>query len=191
MNYTTLENLFSSTHKLSIIKFFIRNRDDFYDGVDIAKLLGVRKNVFDKEAKRLVADDFLKCKKSGKEKFYALNDKFYLAGELKNLIDKAVSISEKDLIAGLKKIGKVQLAVISGIFINREDSRADMMVIGKISPKKLDKFVKSVESKIGKELNFTVMTTEELKYRYKMFDRFVRDILELPHKKLISKIKLK
>lgn len=191
MNYTTLENLFSSTHKLGIIKFFIRNREDFFNGADIAKLLGIRKNVFDKEAKRLAADDFLKCKKSGRENLYALNEKFYLTGELKNLIDKAVSIPEKDLIVGLKKIGKVQLAVISGIFINREDSRADMMVVGKISPKKLDKFVKSIESKIGKELNFAVMTTEELKYRYKMFDRFVHDILELPHKKLISKIKLK
>lgn len=191
MNYATLENLFSSANKLSIIKFFIRNRDDFFSGSGIAKFLGIRRNVFEKEAKRLADDNFLKCKKSGREKLYALNEKFYLLCELKNLVDKAVSVPDKELISGLKKIGKVQLAIVSGIFINKDDSRADMMIVGKVSPKKLDKFIKSAGSKIGKELNFVVMTSEEFKYRYKMFDRFVHDILELPHKKLISKIKLK
>lgn len=191
MNYATLENLFSNANKFGIIKFFIRNGNIFFNGADVAKFLGIRKNIFEKEAKRLMADSFLKFKRSGREKLYALNDKFYLTGELKNLIDKAISATDKELVTGLKKIGKVQLAVISGIFINKDNSRADMMVVGKVSPKKLDKFVRDIESKIGKELNFAVMTTDEFKYRYKMFDRFVYDMLELPHRKLISKIKIK
>lgn len=191
MNYVTLENLFSSANKLSIIKFFIRNFGDFFSGYDVAKFLGMRRNVFEKEAKRLVDNNFLKYKKRGKENIYALNEKFYLICELKNLIESSVSVSDKELISGLRKIGKVQLVVVSGVFINKDDSRADMMIVGKVSPKKIDKFIKMVGSKIGKELNFVVMTSEEFKYRYKMFDRFVHDVLELPHKKIISKIKLK
>lgn len=191
MNYPTLENLFSSSNKLRIIKFFIRNPDSFHDIADAAKLLVIRKNIFNNEAKRLSADGFLKSKRSGRSKFYMINDHFYLINELKNLIESAVSVGDDELVLNLKKAGKIQLALASGVFINKSDSRADLVVVGKISPKKMENFIKYIESRVGKELNFVVMTPEEFKYRYKMFDRFVRDILEMPHKKLISKIKLK
>lgn len=191
MNYPTLENLFSNSNKLRIIKFFIRNPDSFHDIADAAKLLVIRKNIFDNEAKRLSADGFLKSKRSGRSKFYMINDRFYLINELKNLIESAVSVGDDELVLNLKKAGKIQLALASGVFINKSDSRADLVVVGKISPKKMENFIKHIESRVGRELNFVVMTPEEFKYRYKMFDRFVHDILEMPHKKLISKIKLK
>lgn len=186
----TLENLFSSINKIRVIKFFIRNPEGFFEKSEIAKMLNIHKDIIAKETKQLWSDGFLKFRKKGRIQTYSLNDKFYLYPEIENLINKAISISDKELISGLKKIGKVHLAVVSGIFIDSNDSRADIMIVGKISPLKLNRFIKFVESQIGKELNFAVLTTEEFKYRYKMFDRFVRDMMELPHKKLISKIKL-
>lgn len=191
MNYPTLENLFSSANKIRIIKFFIRNPDGFHNVADAAKLLAIRKNVFDNEARRLSADGFLKFKRGGREKSYMLNNRFYLYDELKSIIENAISIGDDELVAKLKRTGKIQLALVSGVFINKEDSRADIVVVGKVSPKKMENLIKYAESQVGKELNFALMAPEEFKYRYKMFDRFVHDILEMPHKKLISKIKLK
>lgn len=191
MKYPTLENLFANVNRLRIIKFFIRNPDGFYNIADAAKLLTVRKNIFDNEAKRLSADGFLKFKRSGREKFYMLNNRFYLLGELKNLVENAISLNDDELASNLKKAGKIQLALASGVFINKQDSRADLVVVGKVSSKKMGNFIKYIESYVGRELNFVLMTPEEFKYRYKMFDRFVHDILEMPHRKIISKIKLK
>src|SRR3989344_2750901 len=188
--YPPIEDLFSDINKIRIIRYFIRNPEGFFEKSEIAKRLGMRKNIFEKESKLFTLINFLKTKKSGKSKFYALNIKFYLYPEMKNLIERSISISDEELILKLKGVGRGWLALAAGIFINKEDSRADMMIVGKIKPSKLDKFIKFVEAKIGRELNFVMMTPEEFKYRHKMFDRFVHDMLESPHKKLISKIRL-
>lgn len=188
--FPTIEDLFSDVNKLRVIKFFIRNSENFFEKTEIAKRLNVRRDIIEKQVKRLASDNFLKAKRSGKVAQYALNDKFYIYPEVKNLVNKAIPMDDDDLILKLQGIGKVQMALIAGVFINSEDSRADMVIVGKINPSKLEKFIRFVESQVCKELNFVVMTTEEFKYRHKMFDRFVHDMLEFPHKKLISKIKL-
>lgn len=188
--YPTLENLLSSVNKLRIIKYFIRNPEGFFEKSEITRRLEIRSDVFNREAKNLVADDFLKFKKKGKFICYSLNDKFYLYPELKNLVDRSIPINDDELILKLQRLGKVQLALVAGVFINKDDSRADMVIVGKINPSKFDKFIKTAESRVGKELNFVVMTIEEFKYRHMMFDRFVHDVLEAPHRKLINKIKL-
>jgi len=45
-----------------------------------------------------------------------------------------------------------------------------------------------LESEVGKEIQYAFMETKEFEYRYQMFDRFVRDIFEKPHEKLINKL---
>jgi len=50
--------------------------------------------------------------------------------------------------------------------------------------------LRSIESSVGKELHYVLMNTHEFKYRREMFDRFVLDVLEFPHRKLINKLKI-
>lgn len=188
--FPTVEDLFSDVSKLRVIKYFIRNPEDFFEKTEIAKRLNVRRDIVEKQAKRLVADNFLKVRRNGKVSQYSLNNKFYLYPEVRNLVSKAIPVDDEELILKLQGIGKVQMALVAGVFINHDDSRADMVIVGKINPSKLEKFIQFIESQICKELNFVVMTTEEFKYRHKMFDRFVHDMLEFPHRKLISKIKI-
>ena len=63
------------------------------------------------------------------------------------------------------------------------------MVVGDdIDFKKFISFIKTVEEELGTELRYVILGTDEFKYRYGMFDRFVHDILEYPHRKVIDKI---
>lgn len=190
MKYPTLENLFLNPARIKIIKFFIRNAEGSFGKKDISKRLNIRKIALEREIRFLAANDFIKAKRTAKESVFNLNNKFYLYPEVKNLVERSMQISEDDLISKLNSLGKIQLALIAGVFINKDDSRSDLFVVGKISPSKLDNFIKYLESQICKELNFVVMTPEEFKYRYKMFDRFVRDMMDFPHKKLISRIRV-
>ena len=59
-----------------------------------------------------------------------------------------------------------------------------------ISKRKLDNFLSNVESELGKTVSYTLMETDEFKYRMGMFDRFLRDIFEYPHEKLLNKLNL-
>jgi hypothetical protein len=46
-----------------------------------------------------------------------------------------------------------------------------------------------MESEVGKEIEYAAMNTKEFDYRFHMFDRFVRDILEKPNEKLLNRIR--
>ena len=129
--------------------------------------------------------------------YYALNPTFEFFGELKNLILKS-SPAEKDrMIKRMIGLGRVRLAVVSGIFLNgrdsigTQDSDVDLFIVGDdIDKTKLRNFLKSLEAEVGKEIRFGLMEKDEFEYRFGMFDRFVRVLLEGPHEKLINKLGL-
>ena len=134
-------------------------------------------------------------KKSDKA-FYALNSDFEFFHELKNLILKS-SPAEKDrMIRRIMALGRIKMAVISGIFFNNKavdtlGSEVDLFIVGDdINKKKLRLFLRSLEAEVGKEIRFGLMEKEEFEYRYGMFDRFVRVLLDGPHEKLVNKLGL-
>ena len=55
---------------------------------------------------------------------------------------------------------------------------------------KLQTFIRSLEAEAGTDINCVVMTTEEFNYRYDMYDRFIRDLLNDKCEFLINKLDL-
>ena len=123
---------------------------------------------------------------------YILNPDFGSFCELRDLVLKSLPAEKDDMIERINRLGKIKLAVISGIFINKENLDpliADLLIVGDyIDSRKLRSFLKSLEAEVGKEVKYSVMDKEEFQYRLAMFDRFVRVILEAPHEKLINKL---
>ncbi len=124
------------------------------------------------------------------EKRGACANKDFLAfPDLQLLFLKATPMSRQKILQRIKSLGNIKLAVLSGIFINNENSRVDLLLIGdNIKKTRLSRAISWFESEIGKELNYVVLTSEEFRYRMDMYDRFLRDILESPHEKLINKL---
>ncbi len=122
---------------------------------------------------------------------YRVDQSFELFKELRSLIVKAVSGSFPDLERKLKRLGRIKLAVATGAFLNINDSRVDLLLVGdNIQLKRLTNIIKDVESVIGKEIRYVILSVLEFKYRYEMYDRFLRDILDAPHEKIIKRIKI-
>ena len=126
----------------------------------------------------------------GGRTFYGLNPKFQFSGELKNLILTPPPASFARMEKRISALGGVKLALVSGVFLNKENV-ADILIVGDgIDRRKFKNFLKSLEAEIGTQLIFAIMDKEEFKYRRAMFDRFVRLMLEGPHEVLIDKIGL-
>lgn len=120
---------------------------------------------------------------------YFINKDFPLFPELRMLILKAAPANRAALAKRISTLGRVKLAVLAGVFINSDTSRADLLLVGDgIKKGRLNPFMAWLESEIGKELNFVCLTTEEFKYRMDMYDRFLRDFLEEPHEEVINKL---
>ena len=127
---------------------------------------------------------------------YILDSDFEFFNELRSLILKSSPAEKDKMIRKISTLGKVKLAVVSGIFLNNQNpenltAEADLFIVGdEINKARLRTFLRSLEAEVGKEIKFGLMEKDEFEYRYGMFDRFVRVLLEGPHEKLINKLGL-
>ena len=123
---------------------------------------------------------------------YILNTGFEFLRELRDLILKSSPAEKDKMIERMNKVGRIKLAIVSGIFMNRDNmdpTIADLLIVGDdIDRRKLMSFLKSLEAEVGKELKYAVFEKEDFQYRLSMFDRFVWVMLESPHEKLINKL---
>jgi len=122
---------------------------------------------------------------------YTLNSDFEFYQELKNLILKPSPGERGEMVDKILQLGRVKLAVVAGVFLNEPEQPevSDLFIVGDdISRQKLNRFLKSQEASVGKEIRFTLMDKEEFKYRHGMFDRFIRVLFEGPHEKLIDRL---
>ncbi|OGN20256.1 MAG: hypothetical protein A3I32_03200 [Candidatus Yanofskybacteria bacterium RIFCSPLOWO2_02_FULL_45_10] len=123
---------------------------------------------------------------------YVLNRDFQFIQELRDLILKSSPAEKSEIAERLQRIGRVKLAVISGIFLNKENPETlatDLFIVADyIDRRKFQVFIKYLEAETGGEVRFVIMEKEEFQYRLSMFDRFVRVLLEGPHEKLINRL---
>jgi acylphosphatase len=121
-------------------------------------------------------------------KLYQVNEKWPCVNELRNFVLKLSPPSFPRIEKDLRRLGKIKLAIITGVLLNLKDTRVDLMVVGDdIDFKRFTDFIKKLEGDMGTELRYVVLGVNEFKYRRDMFDRFVLDILEYPNKKVINK----
>lgn len=109
---------------------------------------------------------------------FRVDTRFVLYDEIKMLLVRSQILYEKDFLSKINEIGKIKLLILTGIFVNRDDSPVDLLVVGKINKSRLVKLINNLESDLGKEVNFTVMDSSEFKYRRDITDVFLYEILE-------------
>lgn len=190
MSKHSLEVLFESRTRLKILKFLYRNYPKSYASREIVVHTQENAASVRKELKKLQEIGLLISKKA----VYTLVPEFEYFTELRDLILKSSPSEKRDLVERIHKLGKIRLAIISGIFLDKElnDPLAvDMFLVHDyLDKRKLTLFLKAIESEVGTEVRFATMDKEEFKYRNSMFDRFVRVLIEGPHEKLINKLGL-
>lgn len=187
----TLDALFDSPIRVRLLKLFLFSSDENFENKTIAKILNVNPALVKKHLKKLLEIRFIISKKINNKQIFKINDSFAFYGELKELAAKANPVSKEKLLERLKKLGSVKLVLLSGMFLNLDNAQADLLVVGdKIKASKFNKFLKDLEAEAGKEINYALMTVEEFRYRHGMYDRFIRDLLDFKHEKLINKLRI-
>ncbi len=190
-----LDTLFGSRIRVKVLKFLFRNYPNDFSISELSKRMQEQPLATRKEIQLL--GQIKLVKRNGAQR-YALNSNFEFFQELKGLIMKSSPAEKNRLVRRIHKLGRVKLALLSGIFLSSENgaaayenSVADLFVVGDdISKERLRSFLKALEAEVGREIRLSIMDKEEFEYRYGMFDRFVRVMLEGPHEKIINKLGL-
>ena len=206
-----LAELFGSQTLVKVIRLFYLNPEEVFNVREVSKkirspLVSVRhelrtleKTGFIKEGRKQTDFAGGKSRKLKKKRIvygWTLNRAFALFRPLKNIVLNTAPIPRDVILARLKKSGRLTLVVLSGIFIDQETdtenddvSRIDILVVGDgIKKPILDKIARSFEAQLGKELNYSMLSSKEFLYRLGMRDKFIRDILDYPHEKILNKL---
>ena len=199
-----LEKLLGSVPKARILRLLMRNPEEQFRIEEISSRSQVRVRTARMELKKLaglgiihlgVGQTELRRKKGGRTRFkkvpiWSANTGFIAFRELRDLIARASVAPRRKILRQLNGLGRVKLAVLSGIFIDNGDrARTDLLLVGdNLNRRRFSAFLANTESELGKPIQHTLMDTEEFRYRMDMYDRFLRDILEYPHEKLINKL---
>ncbi|OGZ46295.1 MAG: hypothetical protein A3J54_02695 [Candidatus Ryanbacteria bacterium RIFCSPHIGHO2_02_FULL_45_13b] len=201
-----LEKLFGSHAFVKMLKLFYLNPEQVFPSREVAKRTHTKQDATRRElrllldiglirkAKQVVEEEPLENNKKPKKvtvSGYMLDTSFQLLHELRDLILTVAPLSKQELANRLRHVGRVKLAVLSGIFLKRSDSRIDMLIVGDSLKKgQLDLTLRSIESEVGKELSYAILETSDFKYRMGMNDKFIRDVFDYPHEVIIDKIGL-
>lgn len=203
-----LEKLFELAPNVAILKLFVRNQEHFFTFKEIKEKSQVNNKSAQRELHKFIKIGLIKKKnayikeiiktskntsgvlkaKNKKVAVFCTNKSFIFLRELQDLVNKSL-ISVKKINTKIRKVGNVKLAILSGVFLNEDNARTDLLIVAdSIKNQKLKNLLVGIEYEFGRSIHYTIMDTDEFKYRIDMYDRFLRDILDRPHKKLINRL---
>jgi len=203
MSLPILTELFGSKSRVKVLKFFLFNTEEPYAKDDIAKLAKIASRDLSRELNMLLKIELIHKKsffqdvedgRSGKVKKkrvqgFVTNTAFEYMRPLQQLLIKSVPIDEHRIKKQLQKAGKLNLIIVSGVFLQQDDGPVDLMIVGdKLKDGVLKQSIKLIESELGSQLRYAVFTTADFKYRLSMYDRLIRDTLDYPHQKVLDRI---
>ncbi len=173
-----LGKILGNPARVKLMRLFILNKGVIFKRKDIISRSRVSSSMVSRELKLLTSVGFIKKRLSS----WSLNPAFKYKKEFESLLVGSDTFDREVISGNFKKVGRVKLLVISGIFIKNKDSRVDLLIVGdKMKRAKIEEGIKRLEAEIGMELKYAIFETKEFLYRLNMYDKLVRDMIDFPH----------
>lgn len=173
-----LGKILGNPARVKIMRLFLSNRGKGFANKEVAKRSRVSSDAVRREIRLLASINFIK--KHGVN--WSFNPIFKYGGEFEDLLLGSDTLSKEVILDTFKKVGRIKLIIVSGVFIKNHDSRVDLLIVGdKMKRSKIEDGIKKIEAEMGGELVYAVFDTKEFLYRLNMYDKLVRDILDYPH----------
>ena len=177
-----------SKARRKLLAYYFTNPEARHHLRDLAARLQIDPSNLSKELGRLERDGLFRAEVSGRQKYFQLNRSYPLFREVWGIVAKTIGVVP--LIAGsLKKIEGIDEAYLYGSFARgRQDAASDIdvLVIGNPHSDTLAEAARKLELRLGREINYTVLTVKEFKSRQEREDAFLANIWQNKHILLIG-----
>jgi hypothetical protein len=199
-----LARLLGGNERVKIMRFFLYHDELIVAGATVAEKTKSKGTIARKELNALTSIGFIEKKKgktfvmgkgskaTSKVKEiigYKLNPFFPHNQALKDLLFDFELLDKRELANRFRPVGRIKLFIVSGVFLGLDNSRVDILLVGEALKKpKAEKIFEALSAELGRDVTYSIMDVEEFQYRYKMYDKFVRDIMDLPHEKVVDRL---
>lgn len=177
-----MKNIFISGVRVRIIKLFLTNPGSQFHVRDITRRVGVEINAVRRELSRMQRIRFLKRTPRGNKVFYSVRPDFLFLDELLGMVAKETGLG-RAILDKQEELGKMYFVMFAKPFVKgrvSKPSEIDLLIIGKVSTPLLAKLVENEQQRLGHEVNYTVLTSEEFDFRKRRRDPFIVDVLSQP-----------
>lgn len=175
-----LNDIITSRVRISLIELFYSDVTEMYHVRGVTRAVKEEINAVRRELERLFDAGILKKEARGNRVYYWARPDYIYFEDLLSMVCKNTGLGS-DLVENKNKLGKVAYVMFSGSFARRKKRKAedsvDVLVVGDIVLPELATIIRKEESKRKHEINYTVMSRDELDFRKKRRDPFLTGIL--------------
>lgn len=155
--------LFNSQSGKKLLAYLFAHPEQSYYVRELAILINTDPGNLSRNLHRMEKEGILNSQVRGNERFYSLNKQCPFFQELKKIVGKTIGLEKnlKDLIEPYKGI---TLAFIHGSYAKgteKKNSDIDMVLVGDFNQEEFTRKTATLESKLGRQINFTSYTVEE------------------------------
>ena len=193
---TSTEKLFGSKTRAKLLQLFFENPNKSYYVREMTRVIDEQINSVRRELTNLESIGVVKSETYDNKIYYSANNKHPFAHPLTELFSKKSYSSAKSAEVetstwdGYTRAVRNYLKAL--VVTNRLPGQdgIDLLIIGNDKTKKLTRWAEVVEKKLGKPINYVIMSTDDFEYRQSVHDRFLREIFEMEITEIIDPEKI-
>ena len=185
-----IDALFGSKTRIKLLHLFLNNPGKAFYVREITRLIDEQINSVRRELSNMLNVGIIKSDTSDNKLYYEVDQRYEYYVPLRAIFgddvdatsaSKTPAPSTLDWQARLDEVGGIRFAAIAGVFVNGSTSTIDLLLVGNPAPAKLKSFIKTLEKKEGRELNYSVLPYDEFYYRLSIRDKFITELLSGKH----------
>lgn len=175
-----LEKLFGSRLRTKLLGWLLSHSDESFFVRQMEQLIDENSTNISRELRRLGHMGIVQSEKRANLKYYKINQKCPFYEELKGLFLKTVG-APSEIKEALKNKERIETAFIYGSLAKGDEysgSDIDLFLVGDINEDKLLESFPDLESRLGREINYSIYGLEEFRKKRKEGNTFITTVLK-------------
>lgn len=186
-----IDALFGSKTRIKLLHLFLNNPGKSFYVREITRLIDEQINSVRRELANMMNVGIIKSDTADNKLYYEVDQRYEhyvplraIFGDDKDAVKSAVEAPKQSTLdwqSKLDELGGVKLAIMAGVFVPSSASKVDLLLVGNPAPARTKTFIKTLEKKEGRELNYSVLSYDEFYYRVSIRDKFITELLSSKH----------
>lgn len=188
---TPIEKLFGSKTRAKLLQLFFSNPEKSFYVREMTRVIDEQINSVRRELLNLENIGVIKNETFDNKVYYSANKKHPFCRPLVDIFSKKIStITEKDTQESTwESYCRPVKNYLKGLIVTNRlpgQDGIDLLILGNDKTKKLTRWAEVVEKKLGKPINYVIMSPDDFTYRKSVRDRFILEILEMEITEIID-----
>lgn len=175
-----LSDFIVSKVRVKLLSILLSSAGELFHVRGLVRLAKEEINAVRRELMRMEEAGIVKKEARGNRLYYWARTDYLFYQDLLSAVSKTTGLGGA-IYESRNKLGKINFVMLSGRTARGKPRKAedevDLLVVGEVVLPELASIVRSQETRLGREINYTVMTKEEFEFRKRRKDSFLAGIL--------------